>query len=120
MMNKFLYALGLGLILLVPAVGFSDQAPGNTETGAAERSEKREIEEVEGEIEAIDLQAKTIRLEPGILGLEKELTVTDQTKIIVNGQPGNIGQLREGDEVKVHYAETENDLRTAEYIEVLG
>lgn len=46
--------------------------------------------------------------------------VTDQTKIVIKGQPGNLQGAPQGDEVTVKYAENEREERVAEYIEVTG
>lgn len=121
MMCRSLYrVLLVGMIsvgALVPSIGFG--ADGILPVAA----EKREMEEAKGKIVEINLDAKTIRLEPGVFSSEKDLIVNDQTKIVVNGKPGTIAELRKGDRVKVHYAEVEDrktKARMAEYIEVLG
>ncbi|MCG3112345.1 MAG: hypothetical protein MCM46_11055 [Candidatus Manganitrophus sp. SB1] len=87
---------------------------------AANTVEEQTLEAVNGKIVAVDPQKKIIRIEPGILGAEKDLMVTDQTKIVIKGQSGNLQGLREGDEVTVRYAENEREERVAEYIEVTG
>lgn len=87
---------------------------------AANTVEEQTLEAVNGKIVAVDPQKKIIRIEPGILGAEKDLMVTDQTKIVIKGKSGNLQGLREGDEVTVRYAENEREERVAEYIEVTG
>ncbi len=115
MTTRFFYAmLFIGMMAFLPAAG----VPGFSTEAFADSTP--EMEEVKGKIVEINVQANTIRLEPGVFSLEKDLQVSPQTKIIVNGKPGNIGQLRKGDRVKVHYAEGKGEFRSAEYIEVLG
>jgi hypothetical protein len=107
MLTKIVYTLlFVGMMAIFPSVGFSDT--------------EKEMEEVKGKIVEINVAANTIRLEPGILGTEKDLQVTPSTKIVVKGKPGTLDQLRKGDEVKVNYAEGKGEFRTAEYIEVMG
>jgi hypothetical protein len=107
MITKIVYAmLFVGMMTIFPSAGFSDT--------------EKEMEEVNGKIVDINVSANTIRLEPGILGTEKDLQVTPTTKIVVKGKPGTLDQLRKGDKVKVNYAEGKGEFRTAEYIEVLG
>lgn len=115
MITRFFYAiLFVGMMAILPAAGIHGLS------SEALADSQPEMEEVKGKIVEINVQANVIRLEPGVLGMEKDLHVTPTTKIVVNGKPGNIGQLRKGDKVKVNYAEGKDDLRTAEYIEVLG
>jgi len=93
----------------------------STGTALADNTiEEQKLESVNGEIVAVDPQKKIVRIEPGVLGAEKDLMVTDQTKIVIKGQPGNLQGLRKGDEVTVKYAENEREERVAEYIEVTG
>lgn len=117
MKSRFFYGiLFVGMMAIVPAIGLS----GFVTDAAAASAKDKEMEEVKGKIVDINVSANTIRLEPGIFSTEKELQVNSQTKIIVNGKPANITQLRKGDKVKVHYAESKGEFRTAEYIEVIS
>jgi hypothetical protein len=116
MITRFFYALLFIVMMILPSVGL----PGFSTDALADSAKAKETEEVKGKIVDINVSANTIRLEPGVFSLEKDLQVTPQTKIIVDGKPGNLGQLRKGDKVKVHYAEGKGEFRTAEYIEVIS
>lgn len=116
MITRFFYVmLFVGMMAVLPAVG----VPGFSTEALADEA-KTEMEETKGKIVDINLDKSTIRLEPGILTPEKDLQVNSQTKIVVNGKPGKISQLRKGDKIKVHYAEGPGEFRVAEYIEVLS
>lgn len=117
--KKGYLALLLGMAALFsffPVIGLSPAGI----VQAANTAEEKELESVEGKIVEVDPQKKIIRIEPGILGAEKDLQVTDQTKIVIQGKSGNLQGLRKGDEVTVRYAENERKERVAEYIEVAG
>lgn len=86
----------------------------------AHAAEKKELESTKGKIVNVDPAKKTIRVEPGALTPEKDIQVTDQTKIIVQGKPGDFQALRKGDKVTVKYMEGDRESRVAEYIEVTG
>ena len=89
MTTRFFYAMLFVAMTILPSVGI----PGFSTDALAESTKAKETEEVKGKIVDINVTANTIRLEPGVFKMEKDLHLTPQTKIVVDGKPGTINQL---------------------------
>jgi Cu/Ag efflux protein CusF len=75
---------------------------------------------VEGTVTKVDPAAKSVRVSSGPLGVAgATMSVTDETKITLQGKKGSIADLREGAKVKASY-ESRGGKNVAKSIEVMA
>lgn len=73
---------------------------------------------VEGTVKKIDPAAKSVQVSSGLLGIGgATMSVTDETKITVQGKEGSLADIREGAKVKASY-ESRDGKNVATSIEV--
>jgi Cu/Ag efflux protein CusF len=76
--------------------------------------------EVEGTVKKVDPAAKSVQIASGPLGvLGATMSVTDETKITVQGKEGSIADIHEGAKVKASY-ESRGGKNVAKSIEVMA
>jgi hypothetical protein len=83
------------------------------------RAEKSVPGIVEGSVKKVDPSAQTVQISTGLFGiLGRTLGVTDQTQIQVDGRPGTLADIREGEKVRAAY-EAREGKNVATLIEVV-
>jgi Cu/Ag efflux protein CusF len=110
------------LTLVVGSVTAQTQAPSVSPPvpGAPPASPETIIKEVEGTVKKVDPAAKSVQVSSGLLGLlGATMSVTDETKISVQGKEGSIADIREGAKVKASY-ESRDGKNMAKSIEVMA
>jgi Cu/Ag efflux protein CusF len=75
---------------------------------------------VEGTVKKVDSAAKSVQVSSGLLGLGgATMSVTEETKITVQGKEGSFADIREGAKVKAAY-ESRGGKNVAKSIEVMA
>lgn len=90
--------LSIMFILAVASVTFA------ADKAAAPKAEKAKMKQVTGEVAAVDAKANTITVKKG--KKDTMITVDDKTKIMVGKKKMALADVKVGDKVTVHYAET--------------
>lgn len=108
----------LGAVLAAaPALAQMQPSPSRPGPPASAPAEKK-ILEVEGKVSQVDHAKKTLKISSGFLGLGgATMSLTDETKVQVNGKDASIAEIRQGTKVKATY-ESQNGQNIAKSIEV--
>ena len=101
-------AMLVGMAILTAPVGAQQQAPSPQQPMPAPRSapapEVPQERHVEGTVSKVDTMGKTVGVSTGLFGLlGRTLQVDDGTKILVQGQPASLTEIKEGARVKAFY-----------------
>ncbi len=118
-LRLFYIAVFLAMMTILPffpTAGFSVE---EAEPTVAKVPKRKELQEARGKIIKIDPANQRIRIVPGLFSRDKEMRVTAQTKITIQGRPANFSELRPGDKVRVRYLTSDREEKTAEFIEVI-
>ncbi|MGH7266368.1 MAG: hypothetical protein ACREMB_16200 [Candidatus Rokuibacteriota bacterium] len=117
-----MWPIALSAALLVAVVGGAvvAQTPSQPASPAPPPPvEPERLIEVDGAVQAIDRQVEWVRVSGGATGRPTTtLQFTDATQVVVEGRPGSLEDVREGDRVKAAY-EDRHGIRLAHRVEVL-
>jgi hypothetical protein len=117
------WPIALSAALLVAVVGGvlaqTPTRPAATPvTPTAPPVEPDRLLEVDGAVQAIDRRVEWVRVSGGATGPgTTTLQFTDATQVVIEGRPGSLEDVREGDRVKAAY-EDRHGIRLAHRVEV--